>query len=397
MPRNQSRRDFLKTSVALAGAQFLAAPTILADKSPNSKLGVAVVATGGMGGYSVRAGLNERVVAMVDVDEGKLREGLKAADKKGQKPDTYHDYRKMLDAQKGVDVVLIATPDHNHAPAAIRAIKRGKHVFVQKPMAHNIYECYALSKAAKENKVLTQMGNQGHCGENIRQVCEHIWAGSIGDVTETHSLLGRNFGGKGGRPKSKPVPGGLHWDEWLGPAPHREYHDGLHTFGWRSWRPFGTGTIGDMACHNVDTLFWALKIAEAKTYTVECLNTKNGSEERWTQDNVVRYEIPARAGMPPVTVYVYDHKGLRPDVMKEAETKHKFEFKECTLFSGKKGQLRIQGHSGRWNFLPSEKAKEIKTPDKTIARAHGGPIEDLFWAIKNDGTPCSNFPGAAGP
>jgi len=403
MPRQRTRRDFLKKTAALAGAvggsQLVAAPAFLKDAKPNSKLGVAVVAAAGMGRYSVNASLNDRIVCMADVDNGKMAEGMKAASQKGQpRPKAYHDYRKMLDeCHKEVDVVLIATPDHHHAPAAIRAIKLDKHVFVQKPMAHNIYECYALAKAAKRHKVLTQMGNQGHCGENIRQVCENIWAGSIGDVTETHSILGRNFGGTGGRPESKPTPSGLHWDEWLGPAAKRDYHGGLHPFSWRSWRHFGTGTIGDMACHNVDTLFWALKIAEAKTYTVECLNKSGGSEERYTRDNVVRYEIPPRAGMPAVKVYVYDHKNLRPDVMKDAERKHKFEFRECTLFNGKKGQLRIQGHSGSWNFLPTSKKSEIKTPEKTIPRAHGGPIEDLFWAIKNDGTPCSNFVDSATP
>ena len=399
MARQQTRRDFLKTSAAVAGAlggsRILAAPAILKDATPNAKLGVGVVAVGGMGGYSVNASLGERIVAMVDVDNGKLAEGVKRATEKGHpRPKTFHDYRKMLDeCHKELDVVLIATPDHSHAPAAIRAMQLGKAAFCQKPMAHNIYECYALAKAAKKYKVHTQMGNQGHCGENIRQVCEHIWAGSIGDVTETHSILGRNFGGTGGRPESKPKPGGLHWDAWLGPAAHRDYHDGLHPFSWRSWRQFGTGTIGDMACHNVDTLFWALKIAEAKTYTVECLNKSGGSEERYTQDNIVRYEIPARAGMPAAKVYVYDHKELRPEVMKQAEAKHKIEFRECTLFSGKKGLIRIQGHSGGWQFL----GDKAPAPEKTIPRAHGGPIEDLFWAIKNDGTPCSNFPDSAAP
>ena len=403
MSGQRTRRDFLKAGAAFAGAvggsRILAAPSILKDGSPNARLGVAVVAVGGMGGYSVQASLGERIVAMVDVDQGKLHGGMKTvATRNLPRPQAFHDYRKMLDdCHKEIDVVLIATPDHNHAPAAIRAMQLGKGVFCQKPMAHNIYECYALAKAARKYKVLTQMGNQGHCGENIRRVCEHIWAGSIGDVTETHSILGRNFGGTGGRPASKPTPQGLHWDEWLGPAPLRDYHDGLHTFSWRSWRHFGTGTIGDMACHNVDTLFWALKIAEAKTYTVECLNMTGGSEERYTRDNIVRYEIPPRAGMPAARVHVYDHGKIKPEVMKEAERKHKTEFRECTLFSGKKGLLRIQGHSGGWQFLPEDRRKEVPDPAKTIPRAHGGPIEDLFHAMKNDGTPCSNFPDAATP
>lgn len=403
MSTRTTRRDFLKKSMALAGAaaaaRLSAAPSFLGEASPNAKLGVAVIAVGGMGGYSVRSSFGERPVAMVDVDQkrlGPVMADVKRREFAGCKG--YHDYRKMLDqCHKDIDVVLIATPDHHHAPAAIRAIQLGKAVFCQKPLTHNIYEAYALAKAARKQKVHTQMGNQGHCGENIRRVCEHIWAGSIGQVTETYTVLGRNFGGSGGRPPSKPIPEGLHWDEWLGPAPSRDYHDGLHPFNWRSWRQFGTGTIGDMACHNLDTLFWALKIAKAKTFTVECLNLRDGSEEKYSLDNILRWEIPARGDMPAVKVHSYDHGGIKPEIMKETEKKYGIRFGECTLFVGKKGLLRIQGTSGGWQFLPEEKRKETSEPPKTIPRAHGGPIADLFDAIKNDGTPCSNFPDAASP
>ncbi|UCF33944.1 MAG: Gfo/Idh/MocA family oxidoreductase, partial [Phycisphaerales bacterium] len=288
--------------------------------------------------------------------------------------------------------VLIATPDHHHAPAAIRAIRLGKDTFVQKPLAHNIYECYALAKAAKKHKVLTQMGNQGHCSGRIRRVCEYIWAGAIGKVTEAHAILGRNFGGTGGRPPAKPVPKGVHWDEWIGPAPYRDYHDGLHPFSWRSWRQFGTGTIGDMACHNLDALFWALKIGEAKSFTIECLTQSGGSEEKFPQNNVIRWEIPARGDMPPVKVYAYDHGKLKSEVMKQAEKKYGRKFGEYTLFVGDRG---LFGSDGR--FLPEEKAKEIPEPPRTIPRAHGGPIEDMFHARRHGTTPCSNFPDSAGP
>ena len=256
-------------------------------------------------------------------------------------PHFFTDYRKMLEeCQKDIDVVLIATPDHHHAPAAIRAIHLGKAVFSQKPLAHNIYECYALAKAAREKKVLTQMGNQGYCGEAIRRCAEYVAAGAIGTVLETHTILDRNFGGTGGRPLSKPIPAGLHWDEWIGPAPYRDYHDGLHPFHWRTWRDFGTGTIGDMACHHLDGLFWALKINEAKCFTVECLNKTGGSEEMFSQDNIVRYDVPARAGMPPVKVFVYDHGDLKPQVMKDAEKQCGRTFGEFTLFVGDKGLTR---------------------------------------------------------
>jgi len=397
-----TRRVFLKRTAALAGAatagQITGMPALLSAPSPNAKLGVAVIGCGGMGGGNPGVAASERCVALVDVDENKLGEAVKRIQAKVPEPKTFFDYRKMYDeCHKDIDVVLIATPDHHHAPASMRAIKLGKAVFVQKPMAHNIAECRGLANAATEHKVLTQMGNQGHYGESIRRVCEYIWAGAIGNVTEVHAIMGRNFGGKGGRPPSKPVPAGLHWDEWLGPAPFREYHDGLHPFSWRSWRHFGTGTVGDMACHNLDTLFWALKLGEAKTFKMECLNTKGGSDEMYPQDNVVRWEFGARGDMPPVKVHAYDDGSLKPEIMKEAEQKYNIKFSECSLFVGDKGMIRIQGTSGPWQFLPEEKRDEVPAPPKTLPRAHGGPISDLLYCCKNGGTPCSNFAEAAAP
>ena len=326
-----SRRRFLQRAAVLAGAatsvEMIGMPRLLSAPSPNSKLGIAVIGCGGMGSGNPAIAANERLVALVDVDDKKLGEAVKKVEAKVSDPRTFFDYRKMYDeCHKDLDAVLIATPDHHHAPASMRAIKLGKAVFVQKPMAHNIAECYALAKAAQEHKVLAQMGNQGHYGENIRRVCEYIWAGAIGNVTEVHAVMGRNFGGKGGRPASKPVPEGLHWDEWIGPAPFREYHEDLHPFNWRSWRQFGTGTVGDMACHNLDTLFWALRLREAKTFTIECLNTTGGSEEMYPQDNIVRWEFAARGELPPVRVHAYDHSGLKPDIMKEVEKKYNVKF-----------------------------------------------------------------------
>lgn len=400
-----SRRRFLQNSIALAGgaagAQFIGVPALLSAGSPNAKLRVGVIAVRGMGEYSFGMAMSEQLVAISDVDENRIAEAMKQfhEQQKGKPaPKVFYDYRKMLDeCQNELDVVLIATPDHNHAPAAIRAINLGKATFSQKPLAHDIYECYALAKAAREKKVPTQMGNQGHCSEAVRRACEYVWAGAIGSVTETHSILGRNFGGSGARPASKPVPKGLHWDEWIGPAPYREFHDDLHPFNWRSWRQFGTGTIGDMACHNLDAVFWALRIGEAKTFTVECLNTTGGSEEMYPQNNIVRYEIPARGSLGPVKVHVYDHRDLRPEIMKEAEKKYEIKFEEDTLFVGDNGLFRTTGTCGSAGFLPQERQNDYPAPPKSLPRAHGGPIEDLFYACKNGTVPCSNFPGAAAP
>ncbi|MGA2035849.1 MAG: Gfo/Idh/MocA family oxidoreductase [Thermoguttaceae bacterium] len=397
-----TRRNFLKTTAAVtgvaAGTHLFGAPAILAERSPNSKLGVAVIGCGGMGGGNPGVAASERAVALVDVDDKIMAKALENHKNLPSGVRKYYDYRKMYDeCQKDLDVVLIATPDHHHAPAAMRAIRAGKAVFVQKPMAHDVAECYALMKAAKEKNVLTQMGNQGHYGETIRLVCEYIWAGAIGKIAETHSIFGRNFGGNGKRPPSKPVPAGLHWDEWIGPGRFREYHEGLHPFSWRSWREFGTGTIGDMACHNLDVVFWALRVADAKRYSIECLSQKPGNDEMYPTDNVIRWTVPARGDMPEVKIHAYDHDGIMPEIMKDVTAKYKVRFGESTLYVGSQGLMRSGGTAGDWQFIPYERGKEIPKPPKVLPRAHGGPIGDLLHVMKNGGTPCSDFPTSAGP
>jgi len=398
--KGMRRREFLGLGVAAtAGTAVLGRGlTILAGEGPppSQKLGVAVIGSRGMGGYSFDQSLRERLVAFAEIEDKRIAETMKLFKERAKdapEPKVYTDYRKLLDeCHKDLDVVLSGTPDHQHAPASIRAIQLGKHAFAQKPMAHNIRECYVLAQAAREKKVCTQMGNQGYCGEGIRRLVEFVWAGAIGNVTETHTILGRNFGGSGGRPASKPVPEGLHWDEWLGPAPVREYHDGLHPFSWRSWRQFGTGTIGDMACHHLACVFWSLKIGTLKKYTIECLNTTSGSDEQYPKDNVICWELPEREGQPPCKVFAYDHGGLKPPAMREVEEKYNRKFGEASLFVGDKGMM---GHEPY--IITEERRKEFQPPEKTLPRAHGGPIEDLYWCIRNGGAPASNFIDAAGP
>ncbi|MCY2952092.1 MAG: Gfo/Idh/MocA family oxidoreductase [Planctomycetota bacterium] len=391
MSTRLTRRTFLKSSLAVAALSALRSPTIMAADA-GKKLGVAVVGAGGMGDYSTGMALQEKFVAFADVDDNTIKGVMKKATDGGHKTKAFFDYRKMLDECKNdIDVVLIATPDHNHAPAAIRAMDLGKHCFCQKPLGHNIRECYVLAKVAKDKKLMTNMGNQGQYEERMRRIAEYIDAGAIGNVVESHTILGRNFGGTGGRPASKPVPPTLHWDEWLGPAPYRDYHDGLHPFSWRDYRAFGTGTIGDMACHNVNPVFWALSLGKVKKFTIECLNTTGGSEEKYPQNNIVRYDIE-RPGKPPVKVFVYDHDGLKPQIMKDTEKANERKFGEFTLFVGEKGMM---GSDSR--IIPETKHREFSNPPKTYARAHGDPVGDLYWCIKNGGTPAGNFIDFATP
>jgi hypothetical protein len=290
---------------------------------------------------------------------------------------------------KEIDLVLIATPDHHHAPAAIRAIQLGKSVFVEKPLTWCLYEARTLTQAARRHKVHTQMGNQGHSAEGYRRLCEYIWAGAIGNVTETHSLMSRSFGGSGGRPQAKPIPAGIHWDEWLGPAQLRDYHDGLHPFSWRSWCEFGTGTLGDMGCHNLDGVFWALKLGEARKFTIECLQQKAGSKEMFPQNNHLRWEYAARGDMPPVKVNSYDDKW--PEFVLGLQQKYGEKWGGGTIYVGDKGIMYTGTYGENPHILDKEQHAAFGKPPEKIARSKHGCKGDLLAACKGGEAPSSNF------
>jgi len=394
-----NRRRFLRRGAALAGAaaggSLFGVPAVLADRAPNDKLGVAVVGCGGQGGGNPGLAASERLVALCDVDEKRLGEAVDKVKARVANPKVYHDYRKMFDeCHKDIDAVLIATPDHHHAPAAIRAIELGKHVFCEKPLTWCLYEARKLADSARRFKVATQMGNQGHSGEGYRRLCEYVWAGAIGNVTETHSLMSRSFGGSGGRPPKKDVPPGLHWDEWLGPAQARDYHDGLHPFNWRNWVEFGTGTLGDMGCHVLDGVHWALKLAEARTFTVECLAQRGGSREMFPQNNHLRWEFPARGDLPAVRVNSYD--AAWPDAVKELEKKFGEKFEGGTLYVGDKGMMFTGTYGDNPRILPKEKHEAFAKPPQTVAREKGGNKGAFLAACKGGPAASSNF-GVAGP
>jgi predicted dehydrogenase len=395
MVRKSSRRTFLKQSAAAALVPAFGVPTILASRAPNEKLGIAVIGCGGQGSGNPGIAANERLVALVDVDEKKIAEATKAVAAKVIEPTVFYDYRKMFDkCAKDLDVVFIATPDHHHAPAAIRAIRLGKSVFCEKPLAWCIYEARTLATEAKANKVHTSMGNQGHAGEGWRKLCEYIWSGAIGDVTETHSMMSRNFGGKGGRPKGEKVPDGLHWDEWLGPASEREYHGGLHTFGWRNWTEFGTGVLGDMGCHVLDGAFWALKLGEAKSFTIECISQTGGSTEMFPQYNQLRWKFAARGSMPPVTINTYDADWPKDIKVMLYDLKDRQD--GGTVFVGTKGVMVAGTYGDNPRILPKDKHDKFPAPEKIIPRSKAGVKGDLIAACKGGEESSSSF-AYAGP
>jgi predicted dehydrogenase len=352
-----------------------------------------------MGRYSTQQALKENFVAIADVDDNTVAQTMRDTIRDAARPKLFADYRKMLDeCQKEIDVVLIAAPDHQHAPSAIRAIQLNKHVFVQKPLAHNIRECRVLAEAAAKSKVHSQMGNQGHVtGEGYRLLCEHLWSGGVGNIVETHTVLGRNFGGAGARPASAPIPAGVHWDEWLGPAPYRDYHAGLHPFNWRNWRDFGTGTLGDMACHLMDGVFTALRLGEAKSYSVECVSQTAGSEEKFSTNNVLRWDIPARGNLAPCKVFAYDNAQSKTQTLTELDAKYNVRRYSTCYITDKDLVLYTAGYGTSLSIFPEDKRSGIPVPEQTLQRPGvPGPIEDLFRAIRGGPPEVSNF-SYAGP
>ena len=252
-----TRRTFLGSAAASAFA-FTYVPSRVFGA--NERLNLASIGVGGKGAGEVRdlaeAGCN--IVALCDVDYERAKGTF------GEFPDAkiYTDFRRMLDERRDIDAVTVSTPDHTHAVAAVMAMKLGKHVYCQKPLTHSIYEARLMAQTAKETGVATQMGNQAHAGEPIRRGVELVRAGIIGPVHEVHAWTNRPIWPQGisERPPAQPVPSTLDWDLWLGPAPEREYNAAYVPFKWRGWWDFGTGALGDMACHIMDMPYWALEL-----------------------------------------------------------------------------------------------------------------------------------------
>jgi len=375
---------------------------------PSEKLNIAGVGVGGMGAsnidalarYSDKDGVvtmpGENIVALCDVDDdyaAKIFERYPKAKK-------YRDFRKMLEKQKDIDAVVVATPDHTHAVVAMAAMQMGKHVYVQKPLTYSVYEARMLTEAARKYKVATQMGNQGHSGEGVRLTCEWIWDGAIGPVREVHCWTNRPVWPQGiGRPEDMPpVPGTLDWDLWLGPAPYRPYHPAYLPFNWRAWLDFGTGALGDMACHIMDPSFWALKlrypisVEASHSYDVREMWKRWENKETYPRASVVRYKFPARGDMPAVKLTWYDG-GLLPPRPEELEVGRQLP-ESGTIFIGDKGKIMCKTYGESPRLIPETKMKEYKRPAKTLPRIpRGADGHEQNWvdACKGGEPASSNF------
>ncbi len=307
-----SRRSFLKTSAVVAAAPFT--PRLWA-LSPAETLNVACVGVGGMGRadlHSVRTGKNVRIVALCDVDARSLGEAAK--EKENGDARTFADYRRMLDAMaKDIDAVVVSTPDHMHGPIAIAAMQLGKHVYCQKPIAHNLRECRMMANLAAAKGLVTQMGTQIHAHEAYRTAVATLQAGAIGKVKEAHLWVGKSWAGPaGGRPdKSDPVPEHLDWDLWLGVAAERPFVGGLyHPANWRGWIDFGSGTLGDMGCHIFDPVFSALGLGAPRT--VHSHGPQHHAET-FAGDEDVRYTFAGTQRTADVLAFRWTDGNAQPD------------------------------------------------------------------------------------
>ena len=378
-----SRRDFM--GVAATTAAFTVVPRhVLGGRgrtAPSEKLNVACIGIGGMGASDVSQMRTENIVALCDVD-WKHAAGTFEKNPSAKK---YRDFRKMLDEEGGnIDAVTVSTPDNLHAVAAMAAIKMGKHVYCQKPLAHDIYEVRKLTEAAREHKVMTQMGIQIHARAEMKRIVEIIKSGLIGKVRKVDVWSGKNWGG-GTRPtESMEVPDTLDWDLWLGPAPWRPYHKTYLPGEWRRWWDFGTGTLGDMGCHIVDPVFWALDLKYP--ISVEA-KPDNVNDETYPTETSVRWEFPARGDLPPVTVTWYDGS-RRPFLPNDLEPGRKLSG-QGGLYYGEKGTL-MAPYIGNPRLIPEAKMKGFKMPEPFLARGVDH-YQEWIEACKGGPKPSANF------
>jgi len=390
MSRKISRRGFLKSAAAGGlGFVFLRNSSSAFGYTANEKLNVAVIGCGGMGkGDMNNVGKLENIYAVCDVRDEAIADALK--DFPNAKP--FVDYRVML-GQIGdkIDAVTVSTPDHSHAPASSMAIRMGKGVYCQKPLTHSIQEARALRDLARKHKVATQMGNQGTASNGMREAVEVIRAGTLGEVFEVHVWTDRPIWPQGvNRPtETPPVPGGLNWDCWLGPAPFRPYADGYQPFKWRGWIDFGTGALGDMACHTMNIAYMALDLNNPLSVEAEVVNGL--TSESYPKSSVITWLFGERSGLRSCRMKWYDG-GLKPS----KDLLYGDDPGGCGLLVvGTKGRLLSSSHNGDYQLLPKDKFAGFTPPAPTLPRS---PRHHEEWtrAVKTGSPTMSNFDYACG-
>lgn len=452
-----TRRRFFFFGTLLAGAVpaagFGSSPSLtqLGYKSPNEKLNIASIGAGGKATSDIQGcGQTENIVALCDVDEARAA----ATFKRLANLPRYNDYRKMLDKEaKNIDAVIVSCPDFMHTCAAMACMELGKHVYVQKPMARTVWECRALTQAARKYKVASQMGNQGYTQEGARLCCEMIWSGAIGNITEVHAFTNRPIWPQGltEAPKEAPVPATLNWDGWLGIAAERPYSPAYVPHNWRGFYDFGCGALGDMACHVLGAPNMVLKLTAPTS--VECIKIEGNNQFSFPLKTTIKFEFPARGSMPPVTIYWEDGEkngspfrppgipadeplgeiperlvpgpiyaaltaaaaaarggapgAARPTVPApggaEAAAKAPAPIPTPTsgvVFIGDKGYITAGEYGGAARLVPMSKMNDYRQPPQMLARAPGpasvATYRDWIRSCKGEGPSFSNF-DVAGP
>ena len=401
MPRNVTRRQFVKTTAALGIGYWIAGRAAAESKSPNERVAFACIGLEGKGqSDSDDAARLGNVVAVCDVDAGHLA----GAARRFPKAKQFTDFRKLLDAMhKSIDAVTVSTPDHIHAPAAAMAMRRGKHCFVQKPLTHSLHEARVLAQLARENKVATQMGNQGTATSSLRRAAALIRAGMLGPVREIHIWTDRPIWPQGlDRPAPAPPPAGLNWDLWLGPAPARPFSklrspdprygsDRIyHPFAWRGWWDFGTGALGDIACHAMNMTFRALDLRNPATIQAETSGHNRDSFPAWS---IITYEFAADhsagpAARPALKLSWYDGgKQPREELFEGLQGRG-----GGCLVIGEKGKMLFGGGEAEGFRL----TKGLTQPEVSFP-VSPGHFEEFVRAIRGGDPAWSNFPEVCRP
>ncbi len=426
-----SRRDFLAASASTAigaiGFPYIVSSSSLGANggtAASERVTVGCIGVGGQGTFDMRRVMegndDVQMVAVCDVEKENPRYlgggftdkwehgtggclpakkrvedyySAKAGSGAYKGCQAYTDFRELI-AREDIDAVVVGTTDHWHALCSAAAAKSGKHVYCEKPLTHSVYEARKLAEICRQAGVATQMGNQGHSSEDIRLICEWIWAGAIGNVTEVHAWTDRPVWPQGiDRPKdTPPVPDTLDWNMWLGPAPERPYNAAYHPFDWRGWWDFGTGVMGDMGCHIIDPVAWALKLGHPVTIQASYTATNYDSAPK---ASTIHYEFPAREDMPPVKLHWYTG-GLTPERPAELEEGRKLGGGDGNgvLFVGDKGKLMCGCYAAGPRIIPETKMRaflEAGRPEKIIPRSKRGPHGDWINACKGEGKASSNF------
>ena len=394
------RRDFLSSTGAGAVVFTLLPRRVLggtAYKAPSDKLNIAGVGVGGMGANYLKGCESENILALADVDD-KLAAPVA---ERYPKAKVYRDFRRLLDECKDVDAVVIGTPDHTHAVVAMAAMERGKHVYCAKPLTRTIYEARKLATTARDRKLATQMSVQSCASDEALSTVEWVQSGVIGAVREVHVWTDRPVWPQAvRRPReTPPVPAGLEWDLWLGPAPIRPYHPVYHPFSWRGWCDFGTGALGDMACHSFHIVFQALKLGPpasahaSSAFSREVALDGSGgwmrshiidTTETFPNASIVSWDFPARAGMPPVRMTWYEG-GLKPPRPSELDPKLALR-DDGLLFVGEKGAI-LSGFAGGPMLVLGPAQRDFTPPPKTLPRSKGHYLE---WIQAVKGGPPAN-------